>query len=323
MEAKARNGISQSQVHVKCSLSLSLSFSSSLTFFPFVHIQTMSATWRCSAAYYAWDGYYSDEYSDDDYTDQDDYTDYDDSGSEYDDERSEYDDGRDFGLQYYLEEGYDAIYLNHNTRSWNTGYTSSYLYMYLYHTPSYGHKRNLATEPRNNTANWRIYQAISLSTPKTSKNDCDRRQGYSNLDNTQRDFYGANRHTNDRAASMPPISYGRASSESTSPRNRRAATCEPRLLFTPSPGAKSLVAKGREFEDYFAMGVEKARGNITAKVEFQKRLNITPGWCNHEYYCTTLLQIAPPGWDWGGYLKIDFITFITFITIVKHVQLGV
>ena len=174
----------------------------------------MSATWRCSAAYYAWDGYYSDEYSDDDYTDQDDYTDYDDSGSEYDDERSE----------------------------------------------------------------------DSISSP------ISRAQWYNNLDNMQRGSYGVNRRTNNRAASMPPISYGRASSErekSTSPRKRRAATCEPRLLFAPSPGAKSSVAKGREFEDYFTMGVEKARGNITAKVEFQKKLNITPGWCSHMYYIVT------------------------------------
>ena len=96
----------------------------------------------------------------------------------------------------------------------------------------------------------------------------------------QRSSYGANRRTNDRAASMPPISYGRAKSERekfTSPRNRRAATCEPRLLFAPTPGAKSSVAKGREFEDYFKMGVGRARGNITSKVEFQKKLNVTPG----------------------------------------------
>ena len=183
----------------------------------------MSATWRHSA----WDGYYSDEYSDDDYTDQDDYTDCDDSGSEYDDEWLVYDNsGRDSGSEYSWEEDYDAIYLNDN------------------------------------------------------KNDCDGRQGYNNVDNTQRSSYGANRRTNDRAASMPPISYGRAKSErekSTSLRNRRAATCEPRLLFAPTPGAKSSVAKGREFEDYFKMGVERARGNITAKVEFQKKLNVTPG----------------------------------------------
>ena len=102
-------------------------------------------------------------------------------------------------------------------------------------------------------------------------------------ENTPRGPYGANIRTTNRAASMPP-SCGRAtcSSErekSTNPRQRRAATCEPRLLFSPSPGAKSPAAKGKEFEDYFEKGVERARsgGNISAKVEFQKRLNITPG----------------------------------------------
>ena len=199
----------------------------------------MSAKRRCSA----WDGYYSDEYSDDDYTDQDDYTDCDDSGSEYGDERSEYG----------WEEDYDAIYFSDNTRSWNTGY------------------------------NQRSYPTSSPT------RDGDGRQCYNPRGNTQGCSHGAYRRTSDRAASMPPINYGRPRSEremSTGPRNRRAATCEPRLLFAPTPGAKSSVAKGREFEDYFRMGVERARGNITAKVEFQKKLNITPGLCNYNFIST-------------------------------------
>ena len=236
----------------------------------------MSATWRHSA----WDGYYSDEYSDDDYTDQDDYTDCDDSGSEYDDEWLVYDNsGRVSGSEYSWEEDYDAFYLNDNIRSWHTGYSYMYTHTYMYRMPSYGCESKPVTKPRNNASNGRsyMYPTTSLSTPK---NDCDRRQCYNNVDNTQRSSYGANRRTNDRAASMPPISYGRAEGErekSTSPRNRRAVTCEPRLLFAPTPGAKSSVAKGREFEDYFKMGVERARGNITSKVEFQKKLDITPG----------------------------------------------
>ena len=238
------------------------------------------------AAYYAWDSYYSDQYSDDDYTDEEDL------GSEYDDERSEYDDawdsgseyddggdsGGDSGSEYSSEEDYDAIYLTDNTRSWNRSYVHTSSYMYMYRTPSYSCESKPVTTPKNSASkfNRRDSPASSISMPK---NDRDRRPGY-NSDNMQKGYHSVNGRTNNRTASMPPISYGRASSErekSASPRQRRAATCEPRLLFAPTPGAKSSVAKGREFEDYFKMGVERARGNITAKVEFQKKLNVTPG----------------------------------------------
>ena len=257
----------------------------------------MSYIWRLSKSYsntrygchyslttyHARDNCYSDQYSDDDYTDEEDLrSGYDNERSEYNDARGlgpEYDDGGDSGSEYSSEEDYDGIYLKDNTQSWNRSYVHTSSYMYMYHTPSYGRKSKPVTTPRNSASkfNRRASPATSVSTPK---NDRDRRLGH----NTQRGSYGANRYTNNRAASMPPISYGRASSErekSANPRQRRAATCEPRLLFAPSPGAKSSVAKGREFEDYFKRGVERARGNITSKVEFQKKLNVTPGQNNY------------------------------------------
>ena len=50
-----------------------------------------------------------------------------------------------------------------------------------------------------------------------------------------------------------------------------------RLLFVPSPGDKSKVAKGREFEDYFKEGLKRAGDKIKADVEYQKKLKVEPG----------------------------------------------
>ena len=228
-----------------------------------------------SASNYTWDSYYSDQYSEDDYTDEDD------SGSEYDDERSEYDDACGLGVEcyhyYYMyergdsgseysseEEDYDAIYLNDNTPLWSNSYK---------YTAS--RKSEPDTTPRKGAST--LYRksnpTTSASMPKNHR--AKGPQYYS--ENTP----GRSYSPNIRTVSMPP-SCGLAicSSErekSTNPRQRRAATCKPRLLFAPSPGAKSPAAKGKEFEDYFKKGVERARGNISAKVEFQKRLNVTPG----------------------------------------------
>ena len=259
-----------------------------------------------SASNYTRDSYYSDQYSEDDYTDEDD------SGSEYDDERSEYDHTWGLGLEYYYhyyytyergdlgseysseEEYYHAIYLNDDTQSWSSIYKHTTI-LYMYTTPSHRHESKPVTTPRNSAAKFlkRSNPITNLSMPKndlcTPKNihsasngrrnpetssptrDFDRRQGY-NLDSSKKESC-----SNYRAA------HNRASSEtrekSTNPKQFRAATGKPRLLFAPSPGAKSPVAKGREFEDYFKKGVERARsrGNISAKVEFQKKLNVTPG----------------------------------------------
>lgn len=63
-----------------------------------------------------------------------------------------------------------------------------------------------------------------------------------------------------------------------------------RFLFEPSPGLKHPRTKHQEFVKYLKDGVKIA--DITAKVEFQKRVNIIPGQCILYFPCTSTITIA-------------------------------
>ena len=64
-----------------------------------------------------------------------------------------------------------------------------------------------------------------------------------------------------------------------------------RFLFEPSPGLKHPTTKHQEFVEYFKEEVKIA--NITAKVDFQKRVNIIPGQCILYFHvlCTSTVII--------------------------------
>ena len=63
-----------------------------------------------------------------------------------------------------------------------------------------------------------------------------------------------------------------------------------RFLFKPSPGLKHPRTKHQEFMKYLEEGVKIA--DITAKVEFQKRVKIIQGQCILYFLCTSTITIA-------------------------------
>ena len=73
-------------------------------------------------------------------------------------------------------------------------------------------------------------------------------------------------------------------------RRRCAQELDEGFLFEPTFGPKYPRTKHQEFVKYFKKGVKIA--HITAKVEFQKRVNIIPGQCILYFLCTSTVIIA-------------------------------